>query len=32
MRDYRHLTQEEIQVLENNVCWAEDWDKVMVDE
>ena len=32
MRDYRHLTQEEIQVLENNVCWAEDWDRVMVDE
>ncbi len=31
MRDYRQLTQEEIQVLEQNVCWAEDWSKVMVD-
>ena len=30
MRDYRQLTQEEIQVLEQNVCWAEDWTKVMV--
>ena len=32
MRDYRHLTEEEIRVLENNVCWAEDWSRVMVDE
>ena len=31
MRDYRQLTQEEIQVLENNVCWAEDWTRVLVD-
>jgi len=31
MRDYRQLTQEEIQVLENNVCWAEDWSRVLVD-
>ncbi len=32
MRNYRHLTQEEIDVLENNSCWAESWDKVKVDE
>ena len=32
MREYRQLTQDEIQVLENNVCWAEDWDRVLVDE
>ena len=32
MRDYRHLYQEEINVLENNSCWAENWDNVMVDE
>ncbi len=32
MRDYRHLTQEEIAVLDNNSCWAESWDRVMVDE
>ena len=32
MRDYRHLTQEEINVLENNSCWAESWERVMVDE
>ena len=32
MRDYRHLTNEEISVLESNSCWAEDWERVMVDE
>ncbi|MBQ8714838.1 MAG: DUF4954 family protein [Prevotella sp.] len=32
MRDYRQLTQEEIEVLERNSCWAEDWDRVMVAE
>ena len=32
MNNYRQLTQEEIQVLENNVCWAEDWTRVKVDE
>ncbi len=32
MRDYRHLTSEEIQVLENNSCWAEDWQRVKVAE
>ncbi len=32
MRNYRQLTQEEIDVLENNSCWAESWDKVKVDE
>ena len=32
MRDYRHLTEEEILVLENNSCWAEDWQRVMVAE
>ena len=31
MRDYRQLTSEEIQVLEQNGCWAEDWNKVRVD-
>ncbi|MBQ9230905.1 MAG: DUF4954 family protein [Prevotella sp.] len=32
MRDYRQLTQEEIEVLERNSCWAEDWSRVMVAE
>ena len=32
MRDYRQLTQEEIAVLENNSCWAEDWNRVKVAE
>ena len=32
MRDYRQLTQEEIIVLENNSCWAEDWNRVKVAE
>ena len=31
MREYRQLTQEEVLVLENNGCWAEDWSRVMVD-
>ena len=31
MREYRQLTQDEIQVLEQNVCWAEDWTRVRVD-
>ena len=30
MRNYRQLTQEEILVLENNSCWAEDWSRVQV--
>ncbi|MCR5512647.1 MAG: DUF4954 family protein [Prevotella sp.] len=30
MKDYRKLSAEEIQVLENNSCWAENWDRVMV--
>ena len=32
MSEYRQLTQNEIEILENNVCWAEDWQRVMVDE
>ena len=32
MREYRPLTQEEIDVLEGNSCWAEDWTRVMVAE
>ena len=32
MRDYRKLTQEEINVLEQNGCWAEDWNRVEVAE
>lgn len=30
MNDYRHLTQAEIDLLEKNVCWAQDWQRVMV--
>ena len=30
MREYRLLNQEEIQVLEQNACWAEDWSRVQV--
>jgi acetyltransferase-like isoleucine patch superfamily enzyme len=32
MKDYRQLTKEEIQVLEQNACWAEDWNRVEVAE
>jgi hypothetical protein len=32
MGDYRLLNQEEIDILEQNVCWAEDWSRVMVHE
>jgi len=30
MREYRLLNQEEILVLEQNACWAEDWSRVQV--
>ena len=30
MNHYRKLTQEEIKILENNSCWAEDWQRVLV--
>ena len=32
MKNYRQLTQEEIHVLEQNECWAEDWNRILVDE
>ena len=32
MEKYRFLKEEEIQVLEQNACWAEDWSRVKVDE
>ena len=32
MTNYRFLREEEIQVLEQNACWAEDWSKVLVDD
>ena len=32
MTEYRQLTQQEIDILEHNVCWAEDWQRVMVAE
>ena len=32
MNDYRPLTSEEIEVLKNNDCWAEDWTSVNVSE
>ena len=30
MTEYRHLTPSEIEILDHNVCWAEDWQRVMV--
>ncbi|MFW5538735.1 MAG: DUF4954 family protein, partial [Prevotella sp.] len=32
MSNYRQLTEEEINILEDNSCWAEDWTAVLVDE
>ncbi len=32
MREYRQLREDEIQILEANVCWAEDWSRVKVAE
>ena len=32
MSNYRQLTEEEINILEDNSCWAEDWTSVLVDE
>lgn len=29
---YRPLTEYEIQIFENNNCWAEDWARVEVVE
>ena len=29
---YRSLTFEEIEILESNSCWAEDWSRVEVAE
>ncbi|MGM9705675.1 MAG: DUF4954 family protein [Prevotella sp.] len=30
--DYRQLTEQEIRILEDNSCWAEDWSAVSVAE
>lgn len=32
MSHYRKLTEEEIEILENNNCWAEDWSAIDVAE
>lgn len=32
MREFRLLTEEEIRILENRSCWAEDWSSVNVAE
>ena len=32
MNYYRKLTEQEVQVLEQNGCWAEDWNRVEVAE
>lgn len=32
MNGYRHITDREIDILEANNCWAEDWTSVMVAE
>ena len=32
MHDYRPLTSEEIEVLKDNDCWAEDWTSISVSE
>ncbi|SFG43604.1 DUF4954 family protein [Prevotella sp. KH2C16] len=32
MNEYRPLTEQEISILENNSCWAEDWTAVSVGE
>ncbi len=32
MNDYRALTASEIEILESNSCWSEDWNRVMVAE
>ena len=29
---YRSLTEEEINVLDDNGCWAENWDNVKVSD
>ena len=29
---YRNLTDNEISVLQNNNCWAEDWQRIKVSD
>ena len=30
--EYRTLTTDEIEILENQNCWADDWSNVLVDD
>ncbi|MBQ2059808.1 MAG: DUF4954 family protein, partial [Prevotella sp.] len=30
MKQYRQLTSEEVLILKENSCWAEDWSRVVV--
>ena len=32
MKEYLHLTTEQIEILKDKDCWAENWDNVMVTE
>ena len=32
MKEYRHLTREETDILKNNGCWAENWNNIHVVE
>ena len=32
MNQYRQLTEQEIDLLESNSCWSEDWTRVLVAE
>ncbi len=32
MTDYRQLNEQEIRILEDNSCWAEDWTAVLVTD
>ena len=32
MKEYRHLTNQEIESLKNKDCWAQDWNEILVTE
>ena len=32
MREYRHLTNQQIETLKKNDCWANDWNEIQVTE
>ena len=32
MKEYRHLTDQQIDALKRNDCWAQDWNEIQVTD